>query len=78
MRFREDDIIEEDHILARALGGKDEWENLQLLHGHWHDEKTALDLIDIRDRNIAKYFNEVNNQLRKASWQWIDDCLVVK
>ena len=77
LRFREDDIIEEDHKLARALGGKDEWKNLQLLHGHCHDEKTALDLIDIRDKNISKYFKEVNNQLNKTSWQWIDDCLVV-
>ena len=77
LKFREDDIIEEDHILARALGGNDVWKNLQLLHGHCHDEKTTLDLIDIRDKNIAKYFNEVNSQLSKTSWQWIDDCLVV-
>ena len=77
LKFREDDIIEEDHILALALGGKDEWKNLQLLHGHCHDEKTVLDLMDIRDKNIAKYFSEVNNQLSKISWQWIDDCLVV-
>ncbi len=32
LRFREGDIIEEDHLLARALGGKDRYDNLQLLH----------------------------------------------
>jgi RNA-directed DNA polymerase len=41
--FREGDILEVDHILATFLGGKDEYKNLQLLHGHCHDEKTALD-----------------------------------
>ncbi|WP_261226606.1 HNH endonuclease [Ancylothrix sp. D3o] len=29
--------------MPRALGGKDEWKNLQLLHRHSHNEKTALD-----------------------------------
>ncbi len=77
LKFREDDIIEEDHILALALGGKDEWKNLQLLHGHCHDEKTALDLIEIQNKDIAKYFSEVKHQLNKLSWQWIDDCLVI-
>ncbi|MCU0537703.1 MAG: reverse transcriptase domain-containing protein [Hydrococcus sp. Prado102] len=44
LHFREEDILEVDHILATALGGKDEYKNLQLLHGHCHDEKTALDV----------------------------------
>ena len=34
LKFREDDILETEHILAIKLGGKDEWKNLQLLHGH--------------------------------------------
>jgi RNA-directed DNA polymerase len=44
LHFREEDILEVDHILATVLGGKDEYKNLQLLHGHCHDEKTALDM----------------------------------
>jgi RNA-directed DNA polymerase len=43
LRFQEWDVIEVDHKTPRALGGKDEWKNLQLLHRHCHDEKTARD-----------------------------------
>jgi RNA-directed DNA polymerase len=42
--FKEDDVLEIDHIIPRSQGGKDEYKNLQLLHRHCHDEKTALDL----------------------------------
>lgn len=41
--FQEWDVIEIDHKIPRALGGKDEWKNLQLLHRHCHDEKTVSD-----------------------------------
>jgi RNA-directed DNA polymerase len=43
LRFQEWDVMEVDHKIPRALGGKDEWKNLQLLHRHCHDEKTAND-----------------------------------
>lgn len=43
LRFQEWDVIEVDHKIPRALSGKDEWNNLQLLHRHCHDEKTAKD-----------------------------------
>jgi RNA-directed DNA polymerase len=43
LSFHEWDVMEVDHKLPRTLGGKDEWNNLQLLHRHCHDEKTALD-----------------------------------
>ncbi|NEP63891.1 MAG: group II intron reverse transcriptase/maturase [Symploca sp. SIO2G7] len=43
LRFQEWDVMEVDHKIPRALGGKDEWKNLQLLHRHCHDEKTTLD-----------------------------------
>ena len=44
LTFKDEDILEVDHIQARAVGGKDIYENLQLLHGHCHDEKTRNDL----------------------------------
>uniref|UniRef100_UPI003D6F6AC2 HNH endonuclease n=1 Tax=Limnospira platensis TaxID=118562 RepID=UPI003D6F6AC2 len=31
----------------RSQGGKDEYKNLQLLHRHCHDDKTALDERDV-------------------------------
>ncbi|MCA1992013.1 MAG: group II intron reverse transcriptase/maturase [Coleofasciculus sp. S288] len=43
LTFQEWDVMEVDHKIPTALGGKDEWKNLQLLHRHCHDEKTALD-----------------------------------
>jgi RNA-directed DNA polymerase len=43
LRFQEWDVMEIDHKIPRALGGKDEWKNLQLLHRHCHDKKTASD-----------------------------------
>jgi RNA-directed DNA polymerase len=41
--FREDDLIEIDHIIPTSLGGKDRYDNLQALHRHCHDSKTAND-----------------------------------
>ena len=41
--FREKDVMEVDHIIPKSIGGKDEWKNLQLLHRHCHDVKTASD-----------------------------------
>jgi RNA-directed DNA polymerase len=41
--FREDDLIEVDHIIPTSLGGKDKYDNLQALHRHCHDRKTAND-----------------------------------
>lgn len=46
--------MEVDHIIPRTLGGKDEWKNLQLLHRHCHDEKTAIDLTEIRKKYTPK------------------------
>jgi RNA-directed DNA polymerase len=41
--FTSTDIIEVDHIKPTSLGGKDTYDNLQLLHKHCHDAKTATD-----------------------------------
>ncbi|MEB3886124.1 group II intron reverse transcriptase/maturase [Lyngbya sp. CCY1209] len=41
--FTSTDQTEIDHIQPRSQGGKDEYKNLQLLHRHCHDNKTALD-----------------------------------
>lgn len=41
--FKLGDSIEVDHIIPRRYRGKDEYRNLQLLHTHCHDDKTAVD-----------------------------------
>ncbi|MCL6749631.1 HNH endonuclease, partial [Nostoc sp. CCCryo 231-06] len=35
--------FEIDHIIPKSKGGKNEYKNIQLLHRHCHDEKTARD-----------------------------------
>jgi len=39
--FTNEDIIEVDHIIPKEQGGKDVYLNLQLLHRHCHNKKTA-------------------------------------
>lgn len=46
--FTSADIVEIDHIIPLALGGKNRFDNLQLLHGHCHDKKTSNDMAQIR------------------------------
>jgi RNA-directed DNA polymerase len=41
--FTSEDVLEVDHIIPKALGGGNELNNLQLLHGHCHDQKTGVD-----------------------------------
>lgn len=41
--FKQGDLLETDHIIPRRLGGDDRLMNLQLLHRHCHDQKTAQD-----------------------------------
>lgn len=44
LHFFPTDRVEVDHIIARRLGGRTIYGNLQLLHGHCHDAKSAQDL----------------------------------
>ena len=76
LHFREGDILEVDHILATALGGKDEFKNLQLLHGHCHNEKTALDMEHIRKHQSTKRLKLINQELNKLVWYWENDILI--
>ncbi|MFB2978991.1 HNH endonuclease [Microseira sp. BLCC-F43] len=41
--FTPTDSVEIDQIKPISLGGKDTYDNLQLLHPHCHDTKTAQD-----------------------------------
>ncbi|MHC5756010.1 MAG: HNH endonuclease, partial [Nostoc sp.] len=51
--FREDDLIEVDHIIPTSVGGKDRYDNLQALHRHCHDRKTANDNLNSDRRNAV-------------------------
>ena len=41
--FKDEDLLEIDHIIPRSEGGKDQYKNYQLLHRHCHHKKTAED-----------------------------------
>ena len=53
-RFSADSRMEVDHVIARCLGGKDEYTNLQLLHAECHAEKTKQDLTKKRKVVVIK------------------------
>ncbi|MHC5744917.1 MAG: HNH endonuclease [Nostoc sp.] len=62
-----------DHKIPRALSGKDEYKNLQLLHRHCHDEKTAFDLIEIRKKDHSKFREKLSQFWNRTNWEWIHD-----
>ena len=49
--FRDGDVMEVDHIIPKSGGGAEAFPNLQLLHGHCHDRKTAAQGRDVRDKH---------------------------
>ena len=77
LHFREGDILEEDHIIATALGGKNIYDNLQLLHGHCHDEKTALDMVEIRNKRLSNFLKKLHQEWSKVNYLWVDDIPVI-
>ena len=77
LHFREGDVLEEDHIIATALGGKNEYNNLQLLHAHCHDAKTALDMSEIRNKRLSNFLKELHKVWSKVNYLWVDDIPVV-
>lgn len=42
--FKDGDLMEQDHVVPRRMGGADVVANLQLLHKHCHDQKTAREI----------------------------------
>jgi RNA-directed DNA polymerase len=56
--FNDGDLMEIDHKIPRSKGGKDSCDNLQLLHGHCHNAKTAADKVAVTVQEIDEdYLN---------------------
>jgi len=64
--FTPSDLIEVDHIHPLSLGGKDEYKNLQLLHRHCHDDKSASDG-SLKSSGLTSTVNLDNTRLTKGS-----------
>jgi RNA-directed DNA polymerase len=64
--FRDEDLLEIDHILPSSLGGNNSISNKQLLHRHCHDVKTANDgsLTRIHDKESIR---EERNEAKVSS-----------
>jgi RNA-directed DNA polymerase len=53
--FREEDVLEVDHILPKQQGGRDMYSNLQLLHGHCHDRKSSQERgVHVKDCSVEE------------------------
>jgi RNA-directed DNA polymerase len=48
LNFMDGDLMEKDHIVEKRFGGKNSKDNLQLLHRHCHDKKTAMMSVLVR------------------------------
>jgi len=49
-----DDIIERDHIVPKALGGKNLRSNVHAVHRHCHLTKTRVEMVEIRRNRKIK------------------------
>lgn len=73
--FREDDVMEIDHIIPKSLGGRDEYKNWQLLHRHCHDTKTASDGSPGTKSGCNSAKPKPPSEL---NWFWEEDMLVMR
>jgi RNA-directed DNA polymerase len=75
--FRENDVMEVDHKIPKSQGGKDSYDNWQLLHRHCHDIKTATD-------GITGAKSDCNSVKPKPpseptwEWYWSEDMLAMR
>jgi RNA-directed DNA polymerase len=67
--FVGDDLIEVDHKIPKREGGKDQLDNLQPLHRHCHDVKTARDQANRSNSEQATDLERIDQSVREPS-EW--------
>ena len=72
LTFLDEDLIETDHIIPKAIGVNLK-DNLQLLHKHCHDIKTKEDLKAIKKHKVKKEWPKTLEKFNKMNWEWVDD-----
>ncbi len=71
MFFREYDVMEVDHIIPKSKGRKDDYKNLQLLHRHCHDTKTANDGSSGAKSGCNSAEPKPTRKLEKVADKWV-------
>ncbi|GET36331.1 RNA-directed DNA polymerase (Reverse transcriptase) [Microseira wollei NIES-4236] len=69
--FRENDVMEVDHKIPKSKGGKDSYENWQLLHRHCHDTKTANDSSLGNKSGCNSTEPKPTKRLKKVQDKWV-------
>lgn len=75
LKFKDGDLMEVDHRIPTTLGGKDRYDNLELLHRHCHDVKTARDGSSQGTHNKSQVIEEpcdgkLSSTVLKESFVW--------
>jgi len=69
--FKQGDVMEVDHIIPKSQGGKDSYDNWQLLHRHCHDTKTALDGSYGKQSGCNSAKPKPTKRLEKVEDKWV-------
>lgn len=69
--FRENDVLETDHIIPKSQGGKDEYNNWQLLHRHCHNTKTVIDSRYGNQSGLNSAKPKPTKRLEKVMDKWV-------
>jgi RNA-directed DNA polymerase len=75
LHFREGDVMEVDHKIPKSKGGKDSYDNWQLLHRHCHDTKTT------KDGSLGNKSGCNSTEPKPPvlpEWYWEDDMLAMR
>ncbi|MGI2908521.1 group II intron reverse transcriptase/maturase [Tolypothrix sp. VBCCA 56010] len=71
LHFRESDVMEVDHKIPKSKGGKDSYDNWQLLHRHCHDTKTASDGSSGTKSGCNSVKPKPTKRLEKVADKWV-------
>lgn len=75
LHFRDEDVMEVDHRIPKSKGGKDSYDNWDLLHRHCHDIKTATDG-SLGTKSSCK--SAKPKPPSHTEWFWKEDMLVTR
>jgi RNA-directed DNA polymerase len=75
LHFREEDVMEIDHIIPKSKGGKDKYDNWQLLHRHCHDTKTTSDGSYGNKSDCNSVEPKPPRKLEIAEGKWVMRCV---